>query len=77
MCSGRECGDDGCGGAGGAGTENCTEAAPCETSFRTHTGATANLRLIVGDLLTWLDLHPMDSRVATLASASRSHSVVR
>lgn len=54
-CSGRECGDDGCGGTCGegcSGAETCTTDGRCELGLRTWGGATANLRLIVGDLLT-------------------------
>ncbi|MFK7986361.1 MAG: hypothetical protein AB8I08_10045 [Sandaracinaceae bacterium] len=54
-CSGRECGDDGCGGTCGAGctgAESCGSDGRCGLEMRTWSGATANVRLIVGDLLS-------------------------
>lgn len=54
QCDGRVCGDDGCGGTCGSGctgSESCNDAGQCELGMRSWSGATANLRLILGDAL--------------------------
>src|SRR5690554_3853697 len=51
-CTGRICGLDGCGGSCGEGCsegQSCTDAGQCEVGLRDWSGATANLRLVLGD----------------------------